>query len=440
MFLLKKIRIENHQNIVLDVTFLNNKKNEQPFSTLILGENGTGKSFLLKTIADIFIFLDKMQTSKRKPRFRYDRFCVEYYIDEHEYEINRNSGSEILCKYDGIDIDFHNIKLPSSVLAVAFMVNDKFLFVDEHKQEDNIYKYLGVRKTSNATYTSSVCDRVIECVTQIIKDGLLKEMSTVLSVLHFDQIMDISFTNVSDKKKMIVKQIKVDCSDSENNPFEKEQIGHDKICHLLKRNIIIPFQIFFYKNGEKIDFESCSSGEKHMIFALSGIMNNINQNSLILIDEPEISLHPEWQIRYISLLKKVFENYSGCHFILASHSHYLVSDLKEETSSIVVLTKVNEKAPHAELLPYSTYAWSAENIIYNIFGLRTTRNYYFESDLHKLLVGMQANELTEKELNRLRELITKLKKYIYNDEDPLALIIRQAEGFLNVYTKTSSNQ
>lgn len=117
-----------------------------------------------------------------------------------------------------------------------------------------------------------------------------------------------------------------------------------------------------------------------------------------------------------------------------------MSDLKEETSSIVVLTKVNEKAPHAELLPYSTYAWSAENIIYNIFGLRTTRNYYFESDLHKLLVGMQANELTEKELNRLRELTTKLKKYIYNDEDPLALIIRQAEGFLNVYTKTSSNQ
>ena len=69
MFLLKKIVVENHQNTVLDVTFIDNqqKENEQPFSTLILGENGTGKSFLLKTIADIFIFLDKMPTSKRKP-------------------------------------------------------------------------------------------------------------------------------------------------------------------------------------------------------------------------------------------------------------------------------------------------------------------------------------------------------------------------------------
>ena len=52
MFLLKKIVVENHQNTVLDVTFIDNqqKENEQPFSTLILGENGTGKSFLLKTI------------------------------------------------------------------------------------------------------------------------------------------------------------------------------------------------------------------------------------------------------------------------------------------------------------------------------------------------------------------------------------------------------
>lgn len=167
-----------------------------------------------------------------------------------------------------------------------------------------------------------------------------------------------------------------------------------------------------------------------MIFALSGIMNNISKNSLVLIDEPEISLHPEWQIKYISLLKKVFKNYSGCHFILASHSHYLVSDLQEDTSSVVTLKKKNEKAPEAELLPYSTYAWSAENIIYNVFGLRTTRNYYFESDLHKLLMGMQKTEMTKEDFEEVKRLTDKLKKYIYNDEDPLDLIVKQAEGFL----------
>ena len=37
------------------------------------------------------------------------------------------------------------------------------------------------------------------------------------------------------------------------------------------------------------------------------------------------------------------------------------------------------------LVDYDTYAWSAENILYEVFGLRTTRNYYFERDLRELL-------------------------------------------------------
>lgn len=98
--------------------------------------------------------------------------------------------------------------------------------------------------------------------------------------------------------------------------------------------------IAFYKNGRCIQFEDCSSGEKHMIFAFTGVLSSIEPKSIILIDEPEISLHPEWQIQYVSLLKKIFKKYDGCHFILASHSHYLVSDLESSTSSIISLKRV----------------------------------------------------------------------------------------------------
>lgn len=65
-----------------------------------------------------------------------------------------------------------------------------------------------------------------------------------------------------------------------------------------------------------------------------------------------------------------------------------------------------------------------------MFGLRTTRNYYFESDLHKLLMGMQKTEMTKEDFEEVKRLTDKLKKYIYNDEDPLDLIVKQAEGFL----------
>lgn len=432
MFLLKQIVIEDHQKKILDVSFSNSSKADRqyPFSTLILGENGTGKSFLLKTIADIFIFLDKKQALKSKPRFQYEKFCVVYFMNNHEYIIKRNSGREIICQQDGKDIDLHEIELPINVLAVAFMVNDKFLFVDSGKEKSDMYKYLGVRKTTNATYTSSVISNVLGSVTQIINNGLIKELNTVLSVLHFESFFDIVFCNNSKRKKENLKTVRVDCSSWDKNPFSEEYYQGDKIYNLINHKTIIPSCIIFYKNGMPIDFEECSSGEKHMIFAFAGIMNDISNDSLILIDEPEISLHPEWQIKYISLLKKVFEKYKGCHFILASHSHYLVSDLQGDTSSIVTLSRTNSLSPKAELLPFETYAWSAENIIYNVFGLRTTRNYYFESDLHKLLSMIQSNDDSMNNREEIIKLTEKLKRFIYNEEDPLFLIIKQAEGFL----------
>ena len=38
--------------------------------------------------------------------------------------------------------------------------------------------------------------------------------------------------------------------------------------------------------------------------------------------------------------------------------------------------------------------------------------------------------MTKEDFEEVKELTDKLKKYIYNDEDPLALIVKQAEGFL----------
>lgn len=437
MFLLRKITVENHERYITEAKFVDDEKrgNEGVFSTLILGENGTGKSFLLKTIADIFIFLDKAQQYKRKPEFRYERFSISYFYKGNEYIIDRNSGREIICRKNGFDVDLYDVKLPTNVLAVSFMVNDKFLFIDPSQNGSGMYRYLGVRKTTNATYTSSVISNVMQSVVQILYVGLLKELNIVLSALHFDLYIEITFVKNSKGKTSNETLVKIDCSKTDTNLFGNYVVNGEKLSNLIKHDIIRPSNISFYKAGEKIDFENCSSGEKHMIFAFSGILNAISENSLILIDEPEISLHPEWQIQYISLLKKVFEKYKGCHFILASHSHYLVSDLQGDTSSIVTLSKENSLWPKAELLNFDTYAWSAENIIYNVFGLRTTRNYYFESDLRRLLMLIQTEDNTDKNLNEIIELTKKMKKYIYNEDDPLCAIISQAEEFIKCIQK-----
>src|SRR5690606_31118696 len=117
--------------------------------------------------------------------------------------------------------------------------------------------------------------------------------------------------------------------------------------------------------------EDTSSGEYHLLISLLGIFARIKPNSLILIDEPETSLHPNWQMRYIDELKKIFKKYSDCHFILASHSHFIVSDLENSSSSVLALTKNAEENVSANLLDAQTYGWSAEEVLYLVFNLKT---------------------------------------------------------------------
>jgi predicted ATPase len=81
-----------------------------------------------------------------------------------------------------------------------------------------------------------------------------------------------------------------------------------------------------------------SSGEQHILqlfarfYSLKQELKN-NQHLLILIDEGETSLHPQWQKQYIKLLKEIlpliFEN-TPIQIILTSHSPFIVSDLPKE--------------------------------------------------------------------------------------------------------------
>ncbi|TOO62680.1 hypothetical protein CGH32_25175, partial [Vibrio parahaemolyticus] len=63
-----------------------------------------------------------------------------------------------------------------------------------------------------------------------------------------------------------------------------------------------------------------SSGELSLLFTMSSIAGEIEDNSIILIDEPELSLNPEWQLKFLPLLNDIFSNYRHCHFIIATHS------------------------------------------------------------------------------------------------------------------------
>ena len=57
------------------------------------------------------------------------------------------------------------------------------------------------------------------------------------------------------------------------------------------------------------------------------------QNTLVLIDEPELSLHIRWQLEYITELRKIIE-LSHFHALIATHSPQIIHDNWDITISL----------------------------------------------------------------------------------------------------------
>ncbi|MFW2562796.1 AAA family ATPase [Acinetobacter baumannii] len=100
--------------------------------------------------------------------------------------------------------------------------------------------------------------------------------------------------------------------------------------------------IKFSKNNRSFYLTDSSSGELSLIFNLLSIAGEIENDSLILIDEPEISLHPEWQSNFLPLLSKMFSNYQRCHFIIATHSPQVLSSTNDKNVYIINLEYSNK--------------------------------------------------------------------------------------------------
>ncbi|MDO1499098.1 AAA family ATPase [Winogradskyella maritima] len=138
-------------------------------------------------------------------------------------------------------------------------------------------------------------------------------------------------------------------------------------------------------SDNNVELQRASSGEFHLFTTMIGIMASTRKNSLVIIDEPEISLHPNWQMRYIEFIRELFKdtNRVTAHIIIATHSHFLVSDLYGESSNIIGLRKEDNMIKSIEINK-DTYGWSSEDVLYNVFNVKSPTNYYLQADLTEL--------------------------------------------------------
>lgn len=122
----------------------------------------------------------------------------------------------------------------------------------------------------------------------------------------------------------------------ETNPLFKVRIT-EELCLLMRQEVLHGESIwdeskseylFTREDGKKFNLLDCATGEKSLSI-LQMLLNNgwLNKSTLLIMDEPEVHLHPQWVVEYARLIV-LLNKHIGVKFFLASHNPDLVSAIK----------------------------------------------------------------------------------------------------------------
>jgi predicted ATP-binding protein involved in virulence len=79
---------------------------------------------------------------------------------------------------------------------------------------------------------------------------------------------------------------------------------------------------------QKLPLDSLSSGEQHEIVLTYDLLFKITPNSLVLIDEPELSLHISWQQYFLPDLLEIVK-IANFDVIIATHSPFIIGSRRD---------------------------------------------------------------------------------------------------------------
>ncbi len=455
-FRLTQIKVENEEYKTDTIELVNPQfDKEKNHFTLIVGNNGTGKSRLLGSIArvlngnfrskqsDLFYFSNFEKTSEPKKVISVSNSLSDKFPLDKSFRY----GNEINFKEEAYNYLGTRGRMGSSSQTLIKRAIDILLANYSNKNISKCYRhvfdYLDYKPVIILDY------RIIQRELSEFSDQQITPLDLenyINKKSKYSGLNQSIYSNISEKYKMRFAEIcdflnnlkfsgeknyelEIDFSSSNINKLERDNSKYEvdlKIYEILsilrKINMVRSFDVKLFKKGNRpFSFSDASSGEANILCTLIALIPLVEDNSCILIDEPEISLHPSWQYRYIELLNKIFENFKGCHIIIASHSHFLVSDLPSNNSSVVTLKRINGGII-SQLLDESTFGWSAEDILLNVFEMPTTRNYYISNivtEALELIAKRQKSKARFKELKKELENIEPNLK----DEDPLKLVI-----------------
>lgn len=391
----KRLKFKNHKVLGdLDISFQIDSNNTLD-TIVFIGENGIGKTTILREIYNL-MDLENMQNSGNKIFLELEE-NEKAILKKYPLEKNNNIIMEEDILYDCIDIkkevyDFEDIekdKYKSKVIYLPTEVNFNSL-----KRVDRTFRYK--YKFRNE-----------------INENLISDLpSAIANRIYVEMIMNEDLPAKESREK-VCKEV--------NSIFESMDLDVELI-GLSKDEDTIP--IFRNIEGKEFDISGLSSGEKQLFLrALSLKFLNVN-NSIILIDEPEISLHPRWQRKIINVYENIGENNQ---LVIATHSPHIIGNVKKEQIRVLKRDKEGIKVMNYEELD-ETYGRTVESILMEIMGIINTRNEETAEKIEKLRELVREDKYESKEFEELYEV---LRGYLGNLDIDLNLIDMEIKRRIN---------
>lgn len=346
---------------------------------ILIGENGSGKSTLLNDLSKFY--LSQNSNVIAIANTIYDKFN------------SRNPYFKILKSSVGKTLARNTI-----VNAFKILANDD---LKRLRNVSNMLEYIGFDsiislklKGVNPEFKDKVIDSELP---DEEKENLLYFLNRYVDREFYEEnIVSINFKNEN------FEDIK--------NSYLLTMFLYEKQLKSLK--LISGINIYLHKNNQHIPLNNASSGELTLVTSLIYLTSVITENSVILIDEPENSLHPKWQIEYIKKLSELFYFYQP-KIIIATHSPLILNGAEVNSKKIKVF-----KGENGYFSLQENETTNVEEIYQDYFDITTPENRYISEYIIEKM-----NLLTTKDIsiNQFENLIHELKQNSYDDKQKIVL-------------------
>jgi predicted ATPase len=181
--------------------------------------------------------------------------------------------------------------------------------------------------------------------------------------------------------------------------------------------VITDANVFSRRRGNSFSAFELSSGEYQLLTNLLGLGFSIRNESIVLIDEPENSLHPQWQVDFMRSLTNLRSFMERGHMIISTHSPIILSSVDEQ-STVVDMNRSGESLTRTSPL----FGAAADRILLENFGVASSRNFFVVDKVQRAIQLIETEATATAEFARLIDELRTIRNAMPSD-DPFVEVI-----------------